>query len=611
MIRVVLNSYDIPIEHVKKLPRTDEKISLNNTTLIASKMDIILDNTDPSLYDDRYVGAFFYAADWYNAPAEVYEDEQLIWKGRMKNLSVNEKDNTLTVETANVIRDMANTPCVINSTGNVTPAELAYTILTDPSYMALTDDDLVMGGYNLAIAIQDAASVYARCVYTIEDNQNVLPVIGELCRITQMHLFSLNNRIYLYQWQKWDGILGTRIFDYNVIPGTYSHKYIDIIFNTYNVLYKNGDAVAASTGSDATSIFKHGKRLFSVPSDKVESTTATSFKILLLSVTAAAWCGALALERYKYMKKQFQLTVGDELNYLLIGDQLDLAIVPYQNEPTRLIERSYNREKKEIQITGEFLNLPYEYLSRDTTPPDPVELIAAIGWNNKIYLKWTASLEDDHVGYLIYFSTSPGEWRSELSLIGISPLDVKNPRLSPDGYCYMTIPGLTPGARYYFKIASYDTSFNVSAHSNILSAVPTQSADSLYCLQGSIFTGLTLDISNTLLGAVPDGYMTYADLDDSYDWDLFITASFQSGVYFSESGFSTITWNAISSSSVCIKIAESEDGTTWTWGSEIDVSASNYTTLTGKKYMKYIIIFYSPSWDDTDSIYITSIEEAA
>lgn len=590
---------------VKEWPKVQNKIEFNRN-LIASEADIVLDNTDGT-YSDTSPASIFYATNWMDQEVSIYDDTQEIytWAGRIKNLIVDDTSRTVVVRTANYVRELADTTCVYSRTA-VTPAEAVYEILTDVIGMSIAY--INNSGFQNAINVQTGGSATIDITFAAADNKNCLAVIQELCRMTQCHLYTVNNIVHFWQWEAYDGAIGTTVKSGDYLPATLKTEYDYTILNAYTIYYNNSGTVAAATGTKSGT---NGDKVFAVPDEKIDSTTPADFKIIFKSATGAAWAGALAMTRYQYPTKSCQFTLDNTMNFLEPNNQVDLYFGDYVREPVRLTEIAYDQNAKKLSCKGIFLNLPVNVVSRDIEPPETVQLIEVLPLRNGLFIKWTQSQETDHLGYYIYIASGePGAWNEEITNLGISPIEVKNPLISPDGYCYQAIYELTAGSTYYVKVTSFDTSYNESDDSNILQAVPLASADNLYCLSGTVYGGLELDIDNTYIGTVPDGYMTYNDLDGTYDWDLFITASFQSGVHFCEAGFDSMQWKS-TSANVYIKIAESDDGTTWTWTEEIDTYTSNIATLTGKPYMKYVIIFYSPSWDNTDTIYITNIEEAA
>jgi hypothetical protein len=442
--------------------------------LIASKLDITLDNTDPTVFDDRYAGSLFYGADWYNDSVTIYDDvlDTYVWKGRLKKIAVNEQNRTLTVKTTNYIYDLATTPCVISSTSDTTPAAHSYDMLVDPNYLNIPAEDISYGGFQEAINIQAANSAYVNISFVKSDNKNCLAVITELCRLSHCHIWATDNKIYFWQWRAYAGELGAAVNEGSILAKKYSHTFDDkIIYNDYSVAYDSAGAVTFATGSNAASILKFGVKVFAVP-DKEVSSVSTEVKILYKNATGATWSGAMAIDRFRDFRKIAKFTLDKKLDYVPISDQLDLNFEPFVREPVQIIGRQYDREKRTISVVAEFLNTPYQRYARDMIPPEPVELIALMPLDRGLFIKWTKSPESDHVGYHIWFTATPGMWEQEECNYGRSPIDVKNPPDTPDGYASWNIHELTNGVEYYIQISSYDNSLNESKVSNKMSGIP-------------------------------------------------------------------------------------------------------------------------------------------
>jgi hypothetical protein len=604
--QLTIDNNAIQAADVKEWPKVTSKLEFNRN-LIATECDIVLDNTDGT-YSDTSATSIFYATNWMDDEVTIYDDAQEIytWVGRIKNIIVDDTNRTVVVRTANYVREMADVTCVYTASA-ITPAEAVYEILTD--VIGITDAYINYSGFQDGISVQTAASATVDITFTAEHNKSCMAVIQELLRMTQGHLYTVDNIIHYWQWEAYDGAIGFTVNGSDYIPATLKTEYDYTIYNAYSIYY---DAAGTATKAFGTKSGTAGDKVYAIPDELPETTTSSEWRIIFDNSTGAAWAGALAMTRYQYPGKICSFSLDNTMNFLEPNQQADLYFGDYIREPVRINEITYDQNAKKLSCKGQFLNLPVNTVSRDTEPPDNVELAEVLPIANGLFVKWSQSHEVDHLGYYVYLAAGEaGSWNEETTNLGQSPIEVKNPSVSVDGYAYINLYELTAGCNYYVKVNSFDTSYNESDDSNVLFATPLSSADVLYCLSGSIYAGLTLDILNALSGTVPDGYMTFDDLDDSsYDWDLFITAAYQSGDHFSETGFSSITWKS-TSPDIYLKYAESDDGTTWTWSAEIDTYAASTTALSGKKYLKYIIIFYSESWDDTDTIYIKEIKEAA
>lgn len=614
-MRYIFNIYNTVIDnkYIRIYPVSKESFQFNGRDIIAATMKISLDNTDRSVFSPFEPGSLFFGADWNKQPVTIYdtEDDNFIWKGRITNIQESWNNNTVVISTTNWVRDMADLVCVYSDTsGTVTPAEHILNILTDPDLLDLDDDDLNLNGFNNAINIQDAAGVYCSVAYTQEKNKKCLTVIKELLRITQCHLFTdKNNKVKLYQWQKWNGVSGTIINNRDMKTKSFVAWYdVKNIINDISIYYDLAGTATKYADSDTTSIDQYGKMTFAVP-DSEPDTTSSNNNIMLSSLVAATWCGDLALERYDDMKQKFKLTLFDRFRYFGLGDQTDLSFGPFTTEPAQIEKINYDPNKGDVKIEGEFLNIPNQYIVRDEEPPVKVELITALAGDQSVLLKWTQSFESDHIGYRIYYTASPGEWNGEFSNLGRSPVTVKTPSIDGDGYAYETIHELNNGTEYYFKITSYDSSFNESADSNVDSATPIAVADNRYMLTGDPYTGLTLDNTNSKNGTPISGLSVYDTA--VYDTGLYTyTAHYDSYIYHDPDGFSSILWKASGDANdIRYQVRYSDDGAIWeSWSTESDAIGSKAIALDDSyPYFQIRFIFYSTLWSDTDTIFIREI----
>lgn len=605
----------IPDSDLLEYPLQEEMIEFNRDKILAASVDIILGN-DESEYSPFSPLSIFYHSDWYDKPVEIYNSRYGLYtfKGRIKNITEDSKRKTVTVRGTNFVRDMADSILNWSSTAELTPAELILTILTD--HVGIDEEYINQGSFLNVINVQDADSIYADLNYSTEDNISCLAVIEELCRITNCHLYTINNIIYLWSWEEYSGALGTRIIPKDIDPGSFSTTFVDKVVNAYKIAYKNGASVAYKTTDYPTSltasIAKFGTRTFSVPNENIESTTATDFKILLQSAAAAQWCGNRQIDRYADLTQTFQLTLDGDLSFLHLNDQVDLDFGNFHMEPGRITAIKPDRSRNQIEIDGEFLNLPVNVVTRDEEPPISPELIAAMPGRKKVLLKWTANQETDLAGYYIYLSATKGMWYQELCHLGRSPIEIKNPAISADGYCYVEIRELHPGTIYYFKISAFDTSYNEGQASNILCAVPPLDVDNLgnwLYLDGNEFSSIYLDSSNPREGEAPDGFAVFDEA--IFDTDVFAPAGiWESPVYFSPTGWERIYWKGYTEGEgIYCQIKTSDDNVTWTsWGSEIDAIVSSSLAIGGYKYFQIRFLFYSNDWSDTDWVYITNME---
>ena len=462
MIKVNLIFTEIPLQDIKQFPRTDEKITIDGIDLVASKMDIVLDSTNSDKYDDRCPGSLFYGVDWYNKPAEVYDGDILIWKGRIKNIEYDEGKKEVKIETHNIIRDMADTTCVYTSTDDITWAEHIRNILQMPGYMAISNEDILESTFLNAISFQTARKMFGKVKYTKADNINVLPVVTEICKISQSHLYASENRLGLYQWRPFRGEYGISLTDKHIIAGSYKHTFEDkYIYNDYYIITDEGTVEDHHIGS----INRYGRRHFTVPD---EDKPAEELRLLYTYKEGAESLIDILKNRSRGIRKICQWESPDSMANIRLNTQVDLTFKGYpQNEPVRIIERRHDRENRRIRFKAEYLNIPMVHFERDTSPPAAVILLDIVKKNGFYELSWTKSPETDHVGYLLYFTPSFPEWEGEFSSQGVSPINILIPTVE-DNIVKFNISGLIEGATYYFKVVSFDVSQNSSEDSNII-----------------------------------------------------------------------------------------------------------------------------------------------
>ena len=110
----------------------------------------------------------------------------------------------------------------------------------------------------------------------------------------------------------------------------------------------------------------------------------------------------------------------------------------------------------------------------DTTPPCVPGGLAATGNDANVFLNWNDCTQPDLYGYNVYRSTASG---------GTYTLIADSEFVAGSQY---TDYSVTNSVTYYYKVASVDTSDNVSAQTSYVSATPrdvtrTRCADRLDC----------------------------------------------------------------------------------------------------------------------------------
>jgi hypothetical protein len=605
MIEITFLDTVIPDAHLKSYPKCEEKITALNNQIIASVMDVEIDNIRPELYDDRYPGSLLYGVDWYNQTLIAREDGRTIWKGRAKNITVNDgKNPSLTIETANYIQDFASTTCELTSSADMTGADLVLKIIRD--IIMVPEDDIVLAGFRDAIAIQRANSAYIRANVTAEQGKTCLQIIQELCRMTHCSIYSVDNKLCLYQYQQWAGELGNVVEARHLVSSTYKHSYdTSQIYNSAAVAYMNGSAVARKYSSDSSSVETYGTRSFNIPDQDTDETDPTKFLLIFKLEAGAAWSAALAVDRFKDAKKNFELSIGEELSYIRLVDQIDLNFSPFTREPARVLERKYDREKHTVTLKGAFLNIP-EVTERDTTPPNPVELVAVLPAGNELLLKWTRG---ETAWYKVFYTTSPGQWYHTVSRQGISPALVKSVTATPDGFVCASI-ALEAGATYYFKVRAVTSNLIESVDSNIISAAPTPSPvpECMYCCSGTLYGGITLDMHNTRGGYLPTGFYHYDDLN--YDAGTYApTAIYDSPVIRNGQTIAAaiVRGMADDANDIMVQYRTYTNGSFGTWSTAVSAVGLTRVAVNCEAF-QLRFLFHSPRWGDADNVALLSLE---
>lgn len=601
---------EIEDKYIRSYPVSKQSFQFNDRDIIAATMDIVLDNTDPEVFSDLYTTGLFFGTDWYQQPVTVYDNEQQIytWTGRLKNIKENWRNKTVTCQSTNYVRDMADTVCNHTSTSNTTPAEHIYDILIDTDMIGIPTAEINYDGFQNAINIQTDNTAYVDMRFTKEKNKKCLSVIKELCRMCQMNIYTDgNNKISLYQYEEWDGILGFNVKDKDIISKTYQHWYDQKnIYNDVIVYYDSSGTATAYPTSNAASQTNYGVRQFLVPDRNVDTTSASN-NILFKNVDGAEWAGDLAITRYGTIKKKFNLSLQNSYKFLTLADQIDLSFDPLVREPAQIIKLDYDRNKERVNVECEYLNTPNQVFVRDTDPPVSPELIEALPGFNNVSVVWTINSESDFAGYYIYFTATPGEWESEYCNLGRSPINIKNPDINEDFYNMVTLYELNPGTEFFFKVTAYDTSFNESADSNVLSAIPSDEAVTQYMCQGNVYDSITLDSSNAAGGSVISGTLTYDD--STYDDGVYTyTAYFESMEYYNASGHTAVSWKANGDASdILYQYRTSADAVTWEdWSTLADAIGDKVQAVTSV-YFQIRFIFYSDLWTDTDNFHIKEV----
>jgi hypothetical protein len=395
----------------------------------------------------------------------------------------------------------------------------------------------------------------------------------------------------------------------NILPKTYQ-QYYSIenpikMFNSVRIAYNNGGSIAYLEDENASSIAEYGKKIFMIPDDNLEDDSTANYNILITSLTGATWVKNKILSRFAYLMKICEFKTTLEYDYIHAGDQADLRFDTYMGEPTLVLSREPETNSGQIKFKCLFLNLPYERHERDAIPPDKISLYTVIPISGGAILKFSKSDAVDHLGYQIYFTTSPGEWYAETCNIGQSPVDCKETAVTLDGYIYIIITQIAD-TTYYFKVTDYDNSYNESLFSNVYVGLVAYGTGyfNAFNVSGNIYIdGIGLDDTNPYRGTPLPGWGTFP-----YTFPIVFDglAHYTSERIYKSDGLTSLQW--MCSGDITYQYRTSSDGVTWdAWSAEADANGNQAIDLTGIYYFQYRFIFKSDDFDDPDYIFVKNI----
>jgi hypothetical protein len=520
-ISVIIDSVTTNISEsdvVDVIWKVDNKIKFNFNDIIASTIQVVLDNISGT-YNDDDSESIFYGEDWYNSILLIKDDDgEVLWNGRVKNIKKSDKKKQITLESKNFIQDIIDTDCTIakGSSTDVTVSDMIYYLLTE--IVGIPATNIRLKGFLDANDIHIANSVYVILNFSDTESMSCGSVIKSLCRMTSSYIYLQNNLIYYYQPQEYDGTLGEIIRGNDVLQKTYETEFSDKeLSNRFFVYYRDGAGVnfedndGSSTQYVVDSIARYGVRDWKVPKDGFISSSASDYQILLKNSTGAAWCGALRVNLYHHLLKTCKLQMEYGKKYLKLNDQIDLNFNNFVREPVRLIEHKTDNNKKTITVKGEFLNIPYEYHERDTTIPENVHAFGIFYETDKAVILWNESSSPDVNKYNVYIGQNDGYFVA-IATEGVSPIPVSTP-LESNGFMYKLLSGLS-SIDYQFKIGVVDNNLNESEDSNILN-LKNIAQDSMYekryRVTGEIYTGLQAADNSAI------GDMDISSLESRYD----------------------------------------------------------------------------------------------
>lgn len=467
---VKVNNVDLPKEDVLSISQSERTFEFIGQNLISTKIEITLGNIDYK-YDDRQgTSGYFEDIVWYNYIVEVYDNftNLRIWLGRLKAIGVNDSDRTVILTSSDFVQDMADSICVI-SKENKMASEIIYSIITE--VLLIDESYIIQAGFDEALTLQDGETLDID--YNAANNISCISVIEELCRISDSYLYQQSNLIAYWQWREYNGNLGYSIKNRDLTPGSYSHIASEEnhdIFNSFSIIYDSSGTAIFATGEDEDSQDKYGtNKIFNMPNEFVDSTSSSDYKIIFTSESGALSAGNRILNHYKEIKKYVEFTIGDQFNFFILGDLIDMRFSPYVREPIIIISIEENEEERTLLIKGECANYP-EDISLDLTPPDAIELIQIIQQYNQdiAWVFFSSSSESDFLRYILYFTSSNGSWYDESITGGISPLNIFSTQVVDyKGDIVYLLNGIETDIPFWYRISCEDTSYNESDFSDV------------------------------------------------------------------------------------------------------------------------------------------------
>jgi hypothetical protein len=467
---VYIDDILIPDEDIIQYPSMDESLSFEGLFSISDETTLKLDNIDQSLYDPRYSGSLFEAYVHIGDRLYVYNNIKgiNIIDGILDNIKPNDKEIELTV--LSLLASVIDKTCQFSSTSNKTPAQLIYEILTDPDNGNIDASFFDYSGFQDAINIQDANSLYCNIIL-IDDSDDtsnsktIGTAINELSRICSGNVYTREGKICFYQYQDYSGKPGFRITADDVIAGSYT-EYLNRgtdfpVYESYSIAYDSSGTIKYKKSSNVTD------NRFLVPDEDPSSDSTSDITIICKNSTGAEWSGELAVSRFEKLLLICEFKLFGDFDFLHVGDQVDLCFDGYSGEPVLIYERESDVDADIISFKCFFLNYPVEKYSRDKTPPDQIDLLEVSGIDGTLQVQFTQSGAADLLGYKLYFTTNPGSWKQDVCNYGQSPIDIKNPTPEDDGTIIKSISQLSPGAKYYVKVTAYDAVLNESEDSPI------------------------------------------------------------------------------------------------------------------------------------------------
>lgn len=617
MINVIYNGIEIPQEDIIDISNIPtEQMKFNFSNIIAAKITLTLRLAET--YDDDKADSIFYGQSWYNRELQISDSDSgdVLWLGRVKNISKDTRTQHVMITSTNYVKEIVDADCktTFGTDGTKTPAEIIYHLLSE--VVGIPSEYIRKSSFEDADAIQAANDGYIAIQYSDNDSTKVSSVIQEILRITNSHIYTINNVIYYYQWQPYTEQLGVHITGSDVISGTYNTEFDDTqIYNKYNVVRKNvSNAVYETESTSISDLYEasktlYGNRVFNVPNDKVDSSLASGFRILLHTEDGANYYGETSLERNSYIKKYAYFETNYDKTYINLAEQIDLSINGMVREPLMVIEKTIDKAKQTIRFKCDFLNMPNNSIYRDNLPPDAVDIKTVQMLDDDttvIYWYDLPNKPDDFFAYRIEFSRSLNNWASEYSRNALSPIVVASPE-TYKGVCSYKLYGLELDSVYYFRIVSLDTRLNENVSDIYTFKTYNTTVANAYMLSGDLSVGLQLDDSNPLEGVYSGN--TYGST--SYGSAYYEPAAiYESNLMRSQANTIFSKIKIVSELDDIYFQKRTYDGTSYSsWSTEDYVGNGKWFDI-DSEYFQCRLLFKSDYWHYDGKVYITEVIES-
>jgi hypothetical protein len=363
-LTLYLNNVAIPAGKVLRWPEISEEISYDSNINIPDSYIVEIDNSNPLLYDPKYPSSILYGCQILKIPMSIYDSDmgQNIMRGWVKNIQTDSGTARMTVEATSQLSLLATNDVQIVKTG-LSPAEILYQMITAPVTIGLPlpliDPSYIdTSSYQYCASYQRARRITAdiNILKGGDSSKKFSDIIPELNKIGQMVVYSHFDKIYFWQYD--NNKTPTHIISV-VEAGSYRDYYSqDAAFkikNSYSIAYINGANIAYATGKDMTSIQKYGESIFSIPSDRMNSTASADFNVGLDNETGAQNCGQAAMSRLNKPAFMCEFVLPYSYNYLKIGDILGLNFGIFSSTPVRVLSAAYDLSGNKIKYKTLFL----------------------------------------------------------------------------------------------------------------------------------------------------------------------------------------------------------------------------------------------------------------